>query len=200
MRFYRNICLLAAVFSFLIAPSFAYAKEADRVTEQTAAVSEPENELLIKEAQGLPQFDFSYFPEQAFWLVVSFSILYLLLHFIAVPRIAKTQDNRRTVITTNFETARKANEEAKAASVKADTQLREAREKSKNKVTNMISTLEEEESNKKHSKEKEVLKKIRIAENKIEVAKTKALSTVSATAEEISEEIVQKILKSIVKA
>ena len=196
MRFCRSMSLLAAVFGFLIAPAFVYAQEADGtvITEQSAAISEHE-----EASQGLPQFDFSMFPEQIFWLVASFFLLYLAMHFLAVPRIAKTQDNRKKVITTSLETAKKANEDAKIAAITANTHLREAREKSKEKLSNMITALDEEEDNKRQSKEKEVLKRVRRAENKIEVDKTKALNAVAATAEEISEEIVQKIFRSSVK-
>ena len=40
------------------------------------------------EAAGMPQLDFSTFPNQMFWLVVTLVIIYLVLSRVALPRIA----------------------------------------------------------------------------------------------------------------
>ena len=39
-------------------------------------------------APGMPQLDFSTFPNQIFWLVVTLIVMYLILSRVALPRIA----------------------------------------------------------------------------------------------------------------
>ncbi len=42
----------------------------------------------------LPQLDFSYYPSQFFWLVICYSVLYLFLKFIILPKFARILKNR----------------------------------------------------------------------------------------------------------
>ena len=51
------------------------------------------------EAAGMPQLDFSTFPNQIFWLVVALVVLYLLLSRMALPRIGSVIAERAGTIT-----------------------------------------------------------------------------------------------------
>ena len=51
------------------------------------------------EAAGMPQLDFSTFPNQMFWLVVTLVIIYLVLSRVALPRIAGVLADRQGTIT-----------------------------------------------------------------------------------------------------
>ena len=50
---------------------------------------------LASSEVGLPQLDFSTYPTQVFWLVVSFAILYLLMSQVAIPRISEVLEGRQ---------------------------------------------------------------------------------------------------------
>ncbi|MGR3323479.1 MAG: F0F1 ATP synthase subunit B' [Pseudooceanicola sp.] len=71
---------------------------------------------------GMPQLDFSYFPNQIFWLVVTLVVIYLVLSRVALPRIGAVLAQRAGTITNDIAAAedlkRKA-EEAEAAYEKA---------------------------------------------------------------------------------
>lgn len=70
------------------------------------------------EAVGMPQLDFSTYPNQIFWLVVALIALYLLLSRHALPRIASILIERRSTIEADLaqaeELKRKAGEAEEA--------------------------------------------------------------------------------------
>jgi len=73
-------------------------------------------------APGMPQLDFSTFPNQIFWLVVTLVVLYLILSRIALPRIATVLAERQGAIQRDLDKA----EEMKRASVDAENAYNKA--------------------------------------------------------------------------
>ena len=53
-------------------------------------------------ATGLPQLDFSTFPNQIFWLVVTLVVIYLILTKVGLPRIAGVLAERQGTITNDI--------------------------------------------------------------------------------------------------
>ncbi|GLS85745.1 ATP synthase subunit b 2 [Cypionkella aquatica] len=54
---------------------------------------------------GMPQLEFSHFPNQIFWLVVTLLVIFLALKLIALPRIGGTLATRRGTITNDLAAA-----------------------------------------------------------------------------------------------
>ena len=69
------------------------------------------------ESGGMPQLDFSTFPNQIFWLVITLVAIYLILTRVSLPRIAATLGERQGTIT---------NDLAKAEDLKAQAEQAEA--------------------------------------------------------------------------
>jgi len=70
------------------------------------------------EAVGMPQLDFSTFPNQIFWLAVTLVVVYLILSRVALPRIASVLSERQGTITNDIAAAedlKLKSEEAEAA-------------------------------------------------------------------------------------
>ena len=65
---------------------------------------------------GMPQLDFSTFPNQVFWLLVTLVVIYLILSRVALPRIAGILADRQGAITNDLAAA----EDLKAKSVAAE--------------------------------------------------------------------------------
>jgi F-type H+-transporting ATPase subunit b len=151
---------------------------------------------------GLPQFDTSYFPEQIFWLIVSVAVLYPLMAFVALPRIERTQGNRRDVIAQEIETARAANEAAKISVAETEKSLNEAREKAQARVSEMLAEVAEEAAKRHSVQEKDLLRKLHTAEEDIATSRTAALGEIRASAADFAKAVVDKILdvKKRVKA
>ena len=67
-------------------------------------------------APGMPQLDFSTFPNQIFWLVVTLVVIYLILSRLALPRIAAVLAERQGTITNDLAAA----EELKLKAIDAE--------------------------------------------------------------------------------
>ena len=74
------------------------------------------------EAAGMPQLDFSTFPNQMFWLVVTLVVIYWVLNRIALPRIAGILADRQGTISGDVQAA----EELKAKAVEAEEAYNQA--------------------------------------------------------------------------
>ena len=79
------------------------------------------------EAAGMPQLEFSAFPNQVFWLVVALVIIYLILSRIALPRIASVLAERRNMITADIATADELRRKAEDAGAAYNRALADAR-------------------------------------------------------------------------
>lgn len=71
---------------------------------------------------GMPQLDFSTFPNQIFWLVVTLVVIYLVLSRIALPRIGAVLAERSGTITNDIAAA----EELKQKAVEAEAAYQQA--------------------------------------------------------------------------
>ncbi|MCR9089269.1 MAG: F0F1 ATP synthase subunit B' [Rhodobacteraceae bacterium] len=74
------------------------------------------------EAVGMPQLDFSTFPNQIFWLIVALIAIYMILNKVALPRIASVLADRQGAITSDIAAA----EELKLKAVEAEAAYEKA--------------------------------------------------------------------------
>jgi F-type H+-transporting ATPase subunit b len=73
---------------------------------------------------GMPQLDFSTFPNQIFWLIVTLVVIYFVLSRIALPRIGAVLAERSGTITNDIAAA----EELKQKTVEAEAVYQQALE------------------------------------------------------------------------
>ena len=73
-------------------------------------------------AVGMPQLDFSTFPNQIFWLIVTLGAIYYILDRIALPRIAAVLAERNGAITNDIAAA----EELKLKAAEAEDAYKQA--------------------------------------------------------------------------
>jgi F-type H+-transporting ATPase subunit b len=79
------------------------------------------------EAVGMPQLDFSTFPNQIFWLVVTLVVIYLILSRVALPRIATVLAERSGTITNDIAAAEELKLKAQDAEAAYNQALADAR-------------------------------------------------------------------------
>ena len=150
--------------------------------------------VMAEEGGDMPQLNVALFPEQIFWLVVTFAALYFLMSVVALPRVAKTQENRRNVIAAEVEAARLANDEAMKMVAASDKALNEARTKAQESVATMIAKVGEEAAAHQATQERELQRIMHRAEADIAVARETALKDMRAGAADLAKEIIAKIL------
>ena len=76
---------------------------------------------------GMPQLDFSTFPNQVFWLVVTLVVIYFILSRVALPRIADVLAARQGAITSDIAAAEELKQKAANAEEAYERALAEAR-------------------------------------------------------------------------
>ena len=79
------------------------------------------------EKAGMPQLDFSTWPNQIFWLAVTLVVIYLVLTRIALPRIGGVLAERRGTITNDLASAEELKQKAVAAEKAYNDALAQAR-------------------------------------------------------------------------
>jgi F-type H+-transporting ATPase subunit b len=79
------------------------------------------------EKAGMPQLDFSTWPNQIFWLLVTLVVIYLVLTRIALPRIGGVLAERRGTIANDLATAEELKQKAVAAEKAYNDALAQAR-------------------------------------------------------------------------
>ena len=78
-------------------------------------------------AAGMPQLDFSTWPNQIFWLLVTLVVIFFVLSKIALPRIAAVLADRKGTITNDLAAAEELKQKAVAAEKAYNDALANAR-------------------------------------------------------------------------
>jgi F-type H+-transporting ATPase subunit b len=152
------------------------------------------------EKSGLPQLDTTLFPEQLFWLAISFAILYVMMAYVALPGVKRTQGTRRQTIAAELAAASAANEAAKAMIAQYEKALADARASAQATVGEITAQAAKESTSKQAKQQQDLHQRLHEAEAKIIAARNAALKEVNAAATELSNAIVEKLTGAKVKA
>ncbi|NDU99669.1 F0F1 ATP synthase subunit B' [Pseudoroseicyclus sp. CLL3-39] len=76
---------------------------------------------------GMPQLDFSTYPNQIFWLIITLLVIYFVLSRIALPRIGSVLAERAGTITKDLASAEELKAKAKEAEASYEKALADAR-------------------------------------------------------------------------
>ena len=80
-----------------------------------------------EESTGIPQLDFSTFPNQIFWLIVALFILYVVVKRIAIPRIGGILEQRAARMESDLEQADELSRQAAKLEEESRRKLAEAK-------------------------------------------------------------------------
>lgn len=78
-------------------------------------------------AGGLPQLDIARFPGQLFWLSMTFIFTFVMMRFVALPKVAETIGSREDRINSDVAAAKNKNESMKRLTGEYETRLTRAR-------------------------------------------------------------------------
>ncbi len=151
-------------------------------------------ETNVSEQAGIPQLEFSSFPNQILWLVVFLFAIFLVVRSVAIPRIGQIVSQREKRIQADLEDARKLNEKIEGLeSAVADT-LAEAKRYSEGKASETRNEILEMQNRALEEAEVTVRAEVEEAEKRIEAIQEEALTNVRAIAHEAAVEIVNQIV------
>ena len=144
-------------------------------------------------AVGMPQLDFSTFPNQIFWLVIFCVVLFAIVKFFIIPRMEDIFANRRKIIDGNIAKA----EEIRLRVGEIEKQIEEELRKAKSQCDEIMNT----SGNNIKEQMSQALEDSKIATSQLineAEGRLKKLRDGSETAiEKISEELVNEIIKKV---
>jgi len=148
--------------------------------------------LFAAEA-GMPQLDPKYWASQAFWLILVFSVLYISISKLYLPKIKENLDNRENKIKEDLEEANNL----KALSEKKLKEYEIIIENSKKDVAKILidskNNLQKDIQNKKENVEKEIENEIIKAQKEILELKRSSINSINSISKEIVSNIIEKI-------
>ena len=148
--------------------------------------------LLAAEA-GMPQLDPTYWASQGFWLILIFTLLYLALSKLFIPKIKNSIDNRENRIKDDLDEAQKLKEVAETKLKEYEISIENAKKDVQKILFESKNKLNSEIQNKKKTFEKEIETEIKNAEKEIESFKKDSLESISKISEEITSKIIENI-------
>lgn len=142
------------------------------------------------EAVGMPQLDFTAFPNQIFWLVVALVAIYLILSRTALPRIAAVLAERRGTITNDIAAAEDLKAKAQEAEAAYDKALIDARAEAQNIVAKAKADIQGDLDQAIAKADAEIAAKSAESEKAIAEIRASALENVKEVAKDTAKEIV----------
>jgi F-type H+-transporting ATPase subunit b len=144
----------------------------------------------------MPQLDTSTFATQIFWLAVTFTILYLLMAKLAMPKIEKTVEGRRRRIEGDLERAAQMKAEAETVIAAYEKALADARHQAQLTMKETAERLGAEATERQRKAALVIAERTSEAERRIGAAKTAAMGSLREVATEVARAAVGRLIGS----
>ena len=141
----------------------------------------------------MPQLDPLDWAPQLIWLAITFGVLYLLMVWVALPRIGSVIDKRAAHIEGDLQAADKLRRETEEAIAAYEQALAEAKQKAHAIVEAGRAKLKAETDAERAKLEKKLAVKSAEAEARIAEAKASAMKEVNAVATDVASDIVREL-------
>lgn len=139
---------------------------------------------------GMPQLDFSTFPNQIFWLVVTLVVIYFVLSRIALPRISAVLADRAGTITNDIAAAEELKLKAQEAEAAYNQALADARSEANRIVAEAKAEIQSELDAEMQKADAEIAAKTAESEKAIAEIRENAVKSVTDVAKDTAKEIV----------
>ncbi len=145
------------------------------------------------EAPGMPQLDFTTFPNQVFWLVIALVVIYLILSRVALPRIAGVLADRQGSITNDIAKAEELKLKAKEAEEAYNQALADARAEAQKIIAKAKEEIQADLNDAIEKADAEIAAKSAESEKAINEIRESALESVTEVARDTTLEIVSAL-------
>ncbi len=149
-------------------------------------------DLFAAEA-GMPQLDPKYWASQAFWLILVFTLLYLAISKLFIPKIKSNLEDRENKIRNDIDEANNLKELSEKKQKEYNLVIENAKKEVQKILNENKNKLNTEIENKKKIIEKEIEEEIQKAQIEIKNLKKNSINDIG----KISEELAQKIIEEI---
>ena len=153
--------------------------------------NQPLAEVVVEGGKsGMPQLDFTTFPNQIFWLLVTLVVIYFVLTRIALPRIGAVLAERRGTITNDLSAAEELKQKAVAAERAYNEALAKARSDAAKIVAEAKAEIQKELATATAQADAEISAKASESEARIAEIRAGALEAVTEVAKDTAKELV----------
>ena len=146
--------------------------------------------------EGMPQLNPEFWLSQAFWLVLVFVILYLIIWKTILPKISDNLENRKKTISSDLEEAQNLKKLAEERYEEYKKLINDAKNEAGKIISENKLKLDQDLNNKKIQIQKEIDREINELEKEIKNFKQKSLESISKISKEISSEVIKKVLNT----
>jgi F-type H+-transporting ATPase subunit b len=149
--------------------------------------------LLVAAEAGMPQLDPTYWASQVFWLILIFTLLYLALSKIFIPKIKESIDDRENKIKDDLDESQELKNLAELKLKEYEVTIEDAKKEVQKIIFESKKKLSIEIQNKKKKFEKEIETEIKSAEQEIRSLKKESLGSISTISEEMASKIIEMV-------
>tara|TARA_B110000971_G_scaffold45303_1_gene45193 strand:+ start:56 stop:631 length:576 start_codon:yes stop_codon:yes gene_type:complete len=146
--------------------------------------------LLAAEA-GMPQLDPTYWASQAFWLILIFTLLYMALSKMFIPKIKESIDDRENKIKDDLDEAQKLKLVAEEKLKEYEITIENAKKEVQKIIFEGKKKLNSDIQNKKKKIDKEIEAELKSADQEIKNLKRDSLENISTISEEIASKVIE---------
>ena len=151
------------------------------------------NQAFGSEA-GMPQLNPEFWAAQIFWLILTFSSLYLIIWKVFLPKITLSIENRKSRVVNDLDEAQKLKENAEKKLNEYNKIIEESKKEAKKIIEDNKKKLDRDIKNKKYKFNDEIEKELMAAEKEIKDLKKSSISNINNIAAETSAEIIKQII------
>ena len=148
---------------------------------------------LVAAEAGMPQLNPEFWASQAFWLVLVFVTIYILISKIFIPKIKNNIDARESKIRKDLEEAKSFKEEAEKKLKEYEKVIQNGKNDAKKIISESRIKLNDNIKLKKDEIQKKIEEETLIAEKEIKKFKSDSINKISS----ISEGVVADVIKNI---
>lgn len=141
----------------------------------------------------MPQLDPTWFVSQIFWLVLTFTLLYIVLSQLVLPPLLEVMTLRKETLDSDIDTAQRLKTQAEDAKALYEKALAEARERSQAVMDEAVKKHKAAYEQSMRDMDARISGKISEAESRIHAQKQELMQALTPMANELSQSIISKI-------
>ena len=151
-------------------------------------------EVFAAESGGMPQLNPEFWISQIFWLTLTFSILYIVLSKLILPKISANLELRKSQIQENIEAAEKQRESSEAKLKEYDDIISKSKLEANNIFKEARENVLKEINTKKETLDKQIDEEIKKVEQEINLLRKGASEKINKIAIETTSELLVKLI------
>ena len=143
---------------------------------------------------GMPQLNTEFWASQIFWLILIFSILYIIIWKIFLPKITDIIENRKSRIIGDLNETQKLKENAEKKLREYNKIIEDTKKEAKRIIEDNKKKLENDIKSKKQKFNEEIEKELMSVEKEIKSLKKLSISSINKIAAEVSFEVIKQLV------